>query len=102
MKIQLRYENPQNVNTDLLVVILDNELKLHNLGRSTLAATIDKVRRNVKAKRLLRSHIAPLSPRSAAGHILVDSTSFDPAHNVWESVKIAGARSGRTARLRRG
>lgn len=98
MKIQLRYENPQKVKTDLLVVILDDELKLHDLGRSPLSATVDRVRRNIRAKRLLRSYLAPLSPRSAAGHVLVDSTSFDAAYNVWESLKNAVARSLRTAR----
>jgi len=98
MKIQLRYENPQKVRTDLLVVILDKELKLHDLGRSPLAATVDRVRRNIRAKRLLRPHLEHLGPRSAAGHLLVDSTSFDSALNVWESVKTAAARSLRTAR----
>jgi leucyl aminopeptidase len=98
MKIHLRYDAPQKVKTDLLVVVIDQDTRLYELGRSPLASTVERVRRSVRTKRLLRPHLEPLSPRSAARHLMVDSTSFDPAHNVWESVKIAVARSLRTAR----
>jgi leucyl aminopeptidase len=98
MKIHLRYEPPQKVKTDLLVVILDNRLELHDLGRSPLAATVEGARRNIRARRLLRPWLAPLGPRSAAAHLLVDSTSFDPAQNVWEQLKTSVACALRTAR----
>jgi leucyl aminopeptidase len=98
MKIQLRYELPQKVKTDLLVVVVDEETRLYDLGRSPLATTVERARRAIRGRRLLRPHLEQLSPRSAAAHVVVDSTSFDPAWNVWESLKIAVARSLRTAR----
>ena len=63
MKVQLRYEDPQKVKTDLLVIVLDKETRLHDLGRSPLAATVDGLRRNFRAKRQRREYFAPSSRR---------------------------------------
>jgi leucyl aminopeptidase len=98
MKIRLRYENPQKVKTDLLVVILDKETRLHDLGRSPLAKTVDSLRRNFRSKRLRCEYFAPRSGQSAASHLAVYSTSLDSAFNVWENVKTYVAKAIRTAR----
>jgi leucyl aminopeptidase len=98
MKVQLRYEDPQKVKTDLLVVILDQEKQLHNFRRSPLDRTIDGLRRSFKGKRLRQEYFAPRVGRSAASHLAVYSTSLDPAFNVWENVKSYVARAVRTAR----
>ena len=98
MKVQLRYENPQNVKTDLLVIILDKDTRLHELGRSPLATTIDGIGRKFQAKRLRREYFAPSTGQSAASHIAVYSTSLDPAFNVWENLKTYVARAIHAAR----
>ena len=98
MKVQLRYENPQKVKTDLLVVILDKGARLHDLGRSPLTETVDRLRRNFKSKRLKQQYFAPRAGRSASTHLAVYSTSLDPAFNVWENLKSYVASAIRTAR----
>lgn len=98
MKIQLSYDSPHKTRTDLLVVILDKEKTLHDLGRSALAQTVGRVRQDIDAKRIRREYFAPLTGRGSARHLAVYSTSFHPAFNVWESVKTAVAQALRTAR----
>ena len=98
MKVQLRYESIQKVKTDLLVVILDKEVRLHDLGRSPLAKTVDQLRRKFRTKRQRSAYFAPRPPQSAAAHLAVYSTSLDPAFNVWENLKTYVARAVRTAR----
>ena len=98
MKVQLRYENPQKVKTDLLVIVLDKETRLHDLGRSPLAATVDGLRRKFRTKRQRREYFAPRTGKSAATHLAVYSTSLDPAFNVWENLKTYVAKAIHTAR----
>ena len=98
MKVQLRYESIQKVKTDLLVVILDKEVRLHDLGRSPLAKTVDQLRRKFRTKRQRSAYFVPRPPQSAAAHLAVYSTSLDPAFNVWENLKTYVARAVRTAR----
>jgi leucyl aminopeptidase len=98
MNIRLRYEPAQQVKTDLLVIVLDEQTRLHDLGRTPLTETVNKIRRDFKSKRLRRSYVAPRPPRSAASHIAVYSTSLDSGFNVWENLKTYVAQSVRTAR----
>ena len=98
MKIQLSYDTPQKSKTDLLVVILDKEYKLHDLGRSPLADTIDRVQKDVDSKTLRREYFVPLSGRSAANNLAVYSTSFHAGFNAWETVKTCVAQAVRSAR----
>ena len=98
MKIQLSYDAPQRIKTDLLVVILDKDHKLHDLGRSPLADTVDRVQNDLDSKTLRREYFVPLSGRSAAAHLAVYSTSFQVGFNAWESVKTCVAKAIRSAR----
>jgi hypothetical protein len=98
MKIQLRYEAPQKVKTDLLVVILDKDTRLHDFGRTPLGETVDKLKRSFRSKRLRRNYLTSRPARSAASHLAVYSTSLDPAFNVWENLKTYVADAVRTAR----
>ena len=52
MKVQLSYDLPWKAKTDLLVVILDKDICLHDLGRSPLAEIVDRARKGFKAHRL--------------------------------------------------
>ena len=98
MKIQLSYDRPHKARTDLLVVILDKENTLHDLGRSSLAETVDRIGRDIDAKKIRREYFAPLTGRGSAKHLAVQSTSFHAGLNVWESVKTSVAKALRTAR----
>ena len=98
MKVQLSYDLPWKVKTDLLVVILDEDIRLADLGRSPLADIVGRVRKGFKAGRLHRESLTTLPPESNAGHLAVFSTSLDPAYNVWENLKTYVAQSVRMAR----
>lgn len=98
MNIRLRYEAPNQIKTDLLVIVLDEDTGLHDLGRSPMAEAVTRIRRDFRTKRLRREYLAPPPGKSAAGHLAVYSTSLDSSFNVWENLKTYVARSIRTAR----
>jgi len=98
MKIQLTYDRPAQINTDLLVVILDSENKFHDLGGSPLDETVRRVGRDIKDKRLKADYFASLDSRGPARHLAVFSTALSPSYNVWENLKIFIARSIRLAK----
>jgi leucyl aminopeptidase len=88
MKIQLNYERPSQIKTDLLVVILDSQTKFHDLSGSPLDETVRRVERDFKDKRIRTEYFTTLDSRSAARNLLISSTSLNSSYNVWESIKI--------------
>src|SRR5439155_1428531 len=50
MKIQLVYDRPSQISTDLLVVILDSKTKLHDLTGNLLEETVRRVGRDMTEK----------------------------------------------------
>ena len=52
MKIQLTYDRPAQVATDLLVVILDKENTFHDLGGSPVDENVRHIARDFHEKRL--------------------------------------------------
>jgi len=97
MKIQLKYEQPSRLETDLLVVILDPETRFHNLAGTPLDEIVRRVERDVKAKRRKTDYFTSLDSRSAAGNLAVYSTALNPGYNTWENVKTFVARAIRAA-----
>lgn len=98
MKIQLNYDRPWQINTDLLVVILDSRKRFHDLSGSALEETVRQVARDLDAKKLRKEYFSSLNGRGTARNLLVFSTSLSPAYNVWENVKTFVAQSIRTAK----
>ena len=98
MKIRLSYGDPNKARTDMLVVILDKETKLHDLGSSPIGRTVEGVRKDLDSKTLRREYFAPPGGSNGVGHLAVYSTAFETGHNVWESVKTCVARALRRAR----
>ncbi len=88
MKIQLNYERPSQIKTDLLVVILDPLAKFHDLSGSPLDETVRRVDRDFKDKRIKKEYFTTLDSRSAARNLLIYSTTLITSYNVWENVKI--------------
>lgn len=97
MKIQLTYEDPSRITTDLLVVILDSQSKFHNLS-GALNETVQRVGRDIQDKRIKREYFTSLDSTSSARNLLVFSTSQSPSYNVWENLKIFVSRAIRVAR----
>ena len=98
MKIQLVYDRPSQISTDLLVVILDSKIKLHDLTGNLLEETVRRVGRDLNEKRLKKEYFTSLDSRVGDQHVVIFSTILEPSYNVWESLKIFVARSIRMAR----
>jgi leucyl aminopeptidase len=98
MKIQLNYNRPAQIATDLLVVILDPEYTLHDLHDSSLDETVQQIRKDLKEKRLKTDYFTALDARHPIKHLYVFSTDHSPSQNVWENLKTFVARSIRCAR----
>ncbi len=98
MKIQLVYDRPSQISTDLLVVILDSKTKLHDLTGNLLEETVRRVGRDLNEKRLKKEYFTSLDSRAGDQHVVIFSTILEPSYNVWESLKIFVARSIRMAR----
>ena len=98
MKIQLVYDRPSQITTDLLVVILDSKIKLHDLTGNLLEETVRRVGKDLNEKRLKKEYFTSLDSRVGSQHVVIFSTILEPSYNVWESLKIFVARSIRMAR----
>jgi leucyl aminopeptidase len=98
MKIQISYDKPSQIETDLLVVILDSETRLHDLAGSTLDETVRRVRRDIEEKKLKRDYFTSINARNPVRNLQVFSTALSPAQNLWENLKTFVARSIRNAR----
>ena len=88
MKIQLTYDRPSQIATDLLVVVLDSETTFHDLTSSLVDETVRRVGRDFDAKRLKTEYFTSLDSRGPARNLAIFSTSLSPAYNVWENLKI--------------
>ena len=97
MKIQLTYDRPAQIQTDLLVVILDEKNTFHDLAGSPIGEIVRKIEREIKDKKLKTSYFTALDSKLAPKHLLVHSTSLNRTYNVWETLKTFVASSLRTA-----
>jgi leucyl aminopeptidase len=100
MKIQLTYDRPADISADLLVILLDDEYRLHDLTGSPVDETVRRVQRDFKDKRLKTEYFSALNSGAGPGHLLVFSTSLNKSYNVWENVKTFVARALRGAQDR--
>jgi leucyl aminopeptidase len=98
MKIQLTYDRPSQLQTDLLIVVLDEKMRFHDLSGSPLQETVQRVAQDFKDKKLKTGYFTALDPKSGVKNLLVFSTELSKAHNVWETLKIFMARAVRVAR----
>lgn len=98
MKIQLNYDRPSQISTDLLVVILDSQTRFHDLSGSAVDETVRQLARDFEAKKLKKEYFTSLNSRGPARNLLAFSTALSPAYNVWENLKTFVAQSIRTAK----
>src|SRR5262245_4105570 len=97
MKIQFTYDRPTQLRTDLLVVILNSETTLHDLGGSPIDSTVRRLASDFENKRLKADYFTSLDSKGTVGNLAVYSTALSPAFNVWENVKIFVAKAIRLA-----
>ena len=97
MKIQLTYNLPSEIKTDLLVVILDPEITFHDLAGSPADEIVRRVGRDLHEKRLRAEYFTSLE-LGAARNLAVFSTTLSPHYNAWENIKIFVARAIRIAK----
>jgi leucyl aminopeptidase len=98
MKIQLTYDRPSQIRTDLLVVILDSEVSFHDLGGSPIDDTVRRLARDLKDKRLKTDYFTSLDSNGPSRNLAVYSTALNTNYNTWENVKIFAARAVRLAK----
>jgi len=97
MKIQLTYDRPAQIQTDLLVVILDEKSTFHDLSGSPIGEIVRKIERDIKDKKLKTSYFTALDSKLAPKHLLVHSTALNRTYNSWETLKTFVASSLRKA-----
>src|ERR1051326_7532127 len=93
MKIQLAYDRPANISTDLLVVILDSDVRLHDLTGSPLDEMVRRIGHDLAEKRRKREYFTSLNSGSPAQNVAIFSTALSPSYNVWENLKIFVSRA---------
>jgi leucyl aminopeptidase len=87
MKIQLSYDRPSQIKTDLLVVILDPQTRFHDLSGSPLDETVSRVENDFKEKRIKKEYFTNLDSRSSARNLVIYSMSLVSGFNAWENLK---------------
>jgi leucyl aminopeptidase len=97
MKIELTYDRPAQIKTDLLVVIIDKQTSLYDLGDSPVQDSVRRIAQDFEEKRLKKEYFTALDGRGPARNLLVFSTSLSTAFNIWENCKTFVARAIRMA-----
>ena len=97
MKINLSYDRPPQIETDLMVIILDKDTALFDLAGSPLQETVRRVAGDFDQKKIKKEYFATLDSKSAIKNVIIYSTSLSPAFNIWENLKTFIARAIRTA-----
>ena len=98
MNVQLVYDGPAQLQTDLLAIILDNENPLHDLSGSPVEELVRKISEDIKEKRLKTDYFTSLDARGPVRNLVVYSTALTPTYNIWENVKIFISRAIRMAK----
>jgi len=98
MKIQLTYDPPPQIATDLLVVIFDSGIRFHDLTGSPLDEMVRRVGHDLAEKRRKKEYFTSVDSHGAARNLVIFSTVLSASFNVWENVKIFVAQAIRLAR----
>jgi len=97
MKIQLIYDRPAAIQTELLVLILDKEARLFDLEGSALNDMVERVAQDFEQKKIKKEYFTALDAKSNIKNVVIFSNALSPAYNLWENLKTFVAHSIRTA-----
>src|ERR1051326_6600888 len=100
MKIQLAYDRPAKIRTDLVVIILDSQLKFHDLTGSPLDEMVRNIAHDFAEKRRKREYFASVNSDSVVQNVVIFSTTLSPNYNIWENLKTFVARPAHLAKAR--
>ena len=78
MKVQLVYDRPAQLDTDLLAIVLDSETPLHDLSGSPVEGLVRKTSDNIQQKQLKTDYFTSLDNRGPARNLVVYSTALRP------------------------
>src|SRR5262249_30000808 len=92
-----KYNEPSQIQTDLLVLVVDKENGLFDLGGSSVNELVARVSADINQKRIKKEYFTALDSNSSIRSLVIFSTALNPAYNVWESLKTFVARSIRMA-----
>jgi len=98
MKITLTNDRPSQLQTDLLVVILDDGTRFHDLSGSPLQETVRQIEQDIRDKKLKTEYFTSLDGKSSVKNLLVFSRALNKTHNLWETLKTFVARAVRLGR----
>ena len=77
MKVQLVYDRPAQAPVDILLVVLDEGYKLHDVSGSAIEEVVARVQKDFNDKRLKTDYFAPLEIKNGPRHLLICSTSLN-------------------------
>jgi leucyl aminopeptidase len=92
MKFEVSTTPFATLKTDLLVVLLDNELQLGSVNENKLALFLDKLSMDFREKRVKKEYFTRWSD-DGIKHLLVFHSSLDTTYNIWEKIKIFASRA---------
>ncbi len=98
MNVQLVFGPVSRLDTDLLVVVLDPETRLHDIDEPSLAAEVARIAEGFRSKSIRRDYFTMLPDGKSARALAVYWSPSLKAWNLWENVKTFAARAVRQAR----
>src|SRR6266480_4412633 len=92
MKFEILSTPIPRLKVDLLVVLLDKELKFGSVEDPKLKTLLDGLRQDFENKTVKKEYFTRWS-QEGIRHVLVFHSGLDSAYNIWEKVKIFSARA---------
>ncbi|HVQ29876.1 MAG TPA: leucyl aminopeptidase [Vicinamibacteria bacterium] len=98
MNLKLSFAPLSQTSADLVVVVLDEGKRLHDIDDPVLAAHVDRALSTFKDKTLKREYFATLAEGARARAVVVYWSPSLKSWNLWENVKTFTAKALRLAR----
>ena len=91
MKLEVSSARLQKLSTDLLVIILDKELKISAVDDPELAGLLKNLGKDFEEKAIKKEYFSRWS--GGIKHILVFHTALNGSYNIWERIKLYASRA---------
>jgi len=91
MKLEVNAERVQKIVTDLLVIILDKDLKLSVVDDPELADLLKNLTKGFEEKLIKKEYFSRWT--GGIKHVLVFHTALNPSYNIWERIKLYASRA---------
>ena len=91
MRLEVTDARPENISTDLLVIVLDKELKLSKIDDPALAELLKNLAADFESKTIKKEYFTRWT--DAIKHILVFHTALNASYNISERIKLYASRA---------